>query len=96
MRHKARASTDLPLGRFFARRWSRRRFSSARDWVLYCDTLWRGLPSAPSALGYPFAPALVAGSRFVMTSTTIVMQMLKKRGDISAPKRSVNLVDSAA
>jgi glutathione-regulated potassium-efflux system protein KefB len=38
------------------------------------------------ALGYPFAPALVAGTGFVLTSTAIVMQMLEERGDISAPK----------
>jgi glutathione-regulated potassium-efflux system protein KefB len=38
------------------------------------------------SLGYPFAPALVAGTGFVLTSTAIVMQMLEERGDISAPK----------
>jgi glutathione-regulated potassium-efflux system protein KefB len=38
------------------------------------------------SLGYPFAPALVAGTGFVLTSTAIVMQMLQERGDISAPK----------
>jgi glutathione-regulated potassium-efflux system protein KefB len=38
------------------------------------------------ALGYPFAPALIAGTGFVLTSTAIVMQMLEERGDISAPK----------
>jgi monovalent cation:proton antiporter-2 (CPA2) family protein len=38
------------------------------------------------ALGYPFAPSLVAGTGFVLTSTAIVMQMLQERGDISAPK----------
>ncbi len=38
------------------------------------------------ALGYPFAPALVAGTGFVLTSTAIVMQMLEERGDLSAPK----------
>ncbi|MCU0825924.1 MAG: monovalent cation:proton antiporter-2 (CPA2) family protein [Tabrizicola sp.] len=38
------------------------------------------------ALGYPFAPALVAGTGFVLTSTAIVMQMLEERGDIAAPK----------
>ena len=38
------------------------------------------------ALGYPFAPALVAGTGFVLTSTAIVMQMLQERGDLSAPK----------
>jgi monovalent cation:proton antiporter-2 (CPA2) family protein len=38
------------------------------------------------ALGYPFAPSLVAGTGFVLTSTAIVMQMLEERGDISAPK----------
>jgi monovalent cation:proton antiporter-2 (CPA2) family protein len=38
------------------------------------------------ALGYPFAPALVAGTGFVLTSTAMVMQMLEERGDISAPK----------
>jgi len=38
------------------------------------------------ALGYPYAPALVAGTGFVLTSTAIVMQMLEERGDISAPK----------
>ncbi|MCX7286360.1 MAG: monovalent cation:proton antiporter-2 (CPA2) family protein [Rhodobacterales bacterium] len=38
------------------------------------------------ALGYPFAPALVAGTGFVLTSTAIVMQMLEERGTISAPK----------
>lgn len=40
------------------------------------------------ALGYPFAPALVAGTGFVLTSTAIVMQMLEERGDISAPRAS--------
>lgn len=38
------------------------------------------------ALGYPFAPSLVAGTGFVLTSTAIVMQMLEERGDLSAPK----------
>jgi monovalent cation:proton antiporter-2 (CPA2) family protein len=38
------------------------------------------------ALGYPFAPSLIAGTGFVLTSTAIVMQMLQERGDISAPK----------
>lgn len=38
------------------------------------------------ALGYPFAPSLIAGTGFVLTSTAIVMQMLEERGDISAPK----------
>jgi monovalent cation:proton antiporter-2 (CPA2) family protein len=38
------------------------------------------------SLGYPFAPALIAGTGFVLTSTAIVMQMLEERGDISAPK----------
>ena len=38
------------------------------------------------SLGYPFAPALVTGTGFVLTSTAIVMQMLQERGDISAPK----------
>jgi monovalent cation:proton antiporter-2 (CPA2) family protein len=38
------------------------------------------------ALGYPFAPSLVAGTGFVLTSTAIVMQMLQERGDITAPK----------
>lgn len=38
------------------------------------------------ALGYPFAPALVSGAGFVLTSTAIVMQMLEERGDIAAPK----------
>jgi glutathione-regulated potassium-efflux system protein KefB len=38
------------------------------------------------SLGYSFAPALVAGTGFVLTSTAIVMQMLEERGDISAPK----------
>jgi glutathione-regulated potassium-efflux system protein KefB len=38
------------------------------------------------SLGYPFAPALVAGTGFVLTSTAIVMQMLEERGDLSAPK----------
>jgi glutathione-regulated potassium-efflux system protein KefB len=38
------------------------------------------------ALGYPFAPSLVAGTGFVLTSTAIVMQMLEERGTISAPK----------
>ncbi len=38
------------------------------------------------ALGYPFAPALVSGTGFVLTSTAIVMQMLEERGTISAPK----------
>ena len=38
------------------------------------------------ALGYPFAPALVSGTGFVLTSTAIVMQMLEERGSISAPK----------
>jgi len=38
------------------------------------------------ALGYPFAPALVGGTGFVLTSTAIVMQMLEERGEISAPK----------
>jgi monovalent cation:proton antiporter-2 (CPA2) family protein len=38
------------------------------------------------ALGYPFAPALVAGTGFVLTSTAIVMQMLQERGDLTAPK----------
>ena len=38
------------------------------------------------SLGYPFAPALVTGTGFVLTSTAIVMQMLEERGDISAPK----------
>ena len=38
------------------------------------------------SLGYPFAPALVAGTGFVLTSAAIVMQMQKERGDISAPK----------
>jgi monovalent cation:proton antiporter-2 (CPA2) family protein len=38
------------------------------------------------SLGYPFAPALVSGTGFVLTSTAIVMQLLEERGDISAPK----------
>ncbi len=38
------------------------------------------------ALGYPYAPALVAGTGFVLTSTAIVMQMLSDRGDIARPK----------
>lgn len=38
------------------------------------------------ALGYPFAPALVAGTGFVLTSTAIVMQLLEERGSIAAPK----------
>jgi glutathione-regulated potassium-efflux system protein KefB len=38
------------------------------------------------SLGYPFAPALVAGTGFVLTSTAIVMQMLGERGDLTAPK----------
>ena len=38
------------------------------------------------ALGYPFAPSLIAGTGFVLTSTAIVMQMLEERGDLSAPK----------
>jgi monovalent cation:proton antiporter-2 (CPA2) family protein len=38
------------------------------------------------SLGYPFAPSLIAGTGFVLTSTAIVMQMLEERGDISAPK----------
>lgn len=38
------------------------------------------------SLGYPFAPALIAGTGFVLTSTAIVMQLLEERGDISAPK----------
>ena len=37
-------------------------------------------------LGYPFAPSLIAGTGFVLTSTAIVMQMLEERGDITAPK----------
>ncbi len=38
------------------------------------------------ALGYPFAPSLISGTGFVLTSTAIVMQMLEERGDISALK----------
>ena len=38
------------------------------------------------SLGYAFAPALVAGTGFVLTSTAIVMQMLEERGDLAAPK----------
>ncbi len=38
------------------------------------------------ALGYPFAPSLISGTGFVLTSTAIVMQMLEERGDTSAPK----------
>ena len=33
-----------------------------------------------SALGYPLAPSLIAGTGFVLTSTAIVMQMLEERG----------------
>lgn len=38
------------------------------------------------ALGYPYAPSLIAGAGFTLTSTAIVMQMLQERNDISAPK----------
>ena len=38
------------------------------------------------ALGFPFAPSLIAGTGFVLTSTAIVMQMLGERGTLSTPK----------
>jgi len=38
------------------------------------------------ALGFSFAPSLIAGTGFVLTSTAIVMQMLGERGTLSTPK----------
>lgn len=38
------------------------------------------------ALGYPAAASFVAGTGFVLTSTAIVMQMLKERGEIGLPR----------
>ena len=68
----------------------------ARLWALRRDIFGLGLAQVllsmgllslvGLSLGYPFAPALVAGTGFVLTSTAIVMQMLEERGDISAPK----------
>ncbi|HEY0213801.1 MAG TPA: monovalent cation:proton antiporter-2 (CPA2) family protein [Paenirhodobacter sp.] len=43
--------------------------------------VWVGL-----ALGYPAAASFVAGTGFVLTSTAIVMQMLKERGETALPK----------
>jgi glutathione-regulated potassium-efflux system protein KefB len=68
-----------------SRLWSMRRdiFGLGLAQVLLCMAL---LSLVGLALDYPFAPSLIAGTGFVLTSTAIVMQMLEERGDISAPK----------
>ncbi|NJM82561.1 MAG: potassium transporter [Tabrizicola sp.] len=68
-----------------SRLWSMRRdiFGLGLAQVLVCMAL---LSLVGLALGYDFAPALIAGTGFVLTSTAIVMQMLEERGDLSAPK----------
>ncbi len=68
-----------------SRLWAMRRdiFGLGLAQVLVCMAL---LSLVGLALGFPFAPSLVAGTGFVLTSTAIVMQMLEERGDISAPK----------
>lgn len=68
-----------------SRLWAMRRdiFGLGLVQVLVCMAL---LSLVGLGLGYPFAPSLVAGTGFVLTSTAIVMQMLEERGDLSAPK----------
>ena len=68
-----------------SRLWAMRRdiFGLGLVQVLVCMAL---LSLVGLALGFPFAPSLVAGTGFVLTSTAIVMQMLEERGDLSAPK----------
>ncbi len=65
--------------------WSMRRdiFGLGLAQVLVCMAL---LSLVGLALGYPFAPSLIAGTGFVLTSTAIVMQTLEERGDLTAPK----------
>ncbi len=65
--------------------WAMRRdiFGLGLAQVLVCMAL---LSLVGLALGYPFAPSLVAGTGFVLTSTAIVMQTLEERGDLTAPK----------
>ncbi len=68
-----------------ARLWSMRRdiFGLGLAQLLVCMAL---LSTVGLALGYPAAPALIAGTGFVLTSTAIVMQMLEERGQMSTPK----------
>ncbi len=65
--------------------WAMRRdiFGIGLAQVLLCVGL---LALVGVALGYPYAPSLIAGAGFTLTSTAIVMQMLQERNDISAPK----------
>jgi glutathione-regulated potassium-efflux system protein KefB len=65
--------------------WAMRRdiFGLGLAQVLVCMAL---LSLVGLALGYPFAPSLIAGTGFVLTSTAIVMQTLEERGDLTAPK----------
>ena len=65
--------------------WAMRRdiFGIGLAQVLLCVGL---LGFVGVALGYPYAPSLIAGAGFTLTSTAIVMQMLQERNDISAPK----------
>ncbi len=65
--------------------WSMRRdiFGLGLTQVLLCMAL---LSLVGLALGFDFAPSLIAGTGFVLTSTAIVMQTLEERGDLTAPK----------
>ena len=65
--------------------WAMRRdiFGIGLAQVLLCVGL---LAFVGVGLGYPYAPSLIAGAGFTLTSTAIVMQMLQERNDISAPK----------
>ena len=67
------------------RLWSMRRdiFGLGLAQVLICMAL---LSLVGVALGYDYAPSLIAGTGFVLTSTAIVMQTLEERGDLTAPK----------
>ena len=67
-----------------SRLWSMRRaiFGLGLAQLLACMAL---LSLVGLGLGYAPAPAFVAGTGFVLTSTAIVMQMLEERGQISKP-----------
>ncbi len=67
-----------------SRLWSMRRaiFGLGLAQLLACMAL---LSLVGLGLGYAPAPAFVAGTGFVLTSTAIVMQMLEERGQLSKP-----------